>query len=63
MMTRILYVVLTLALIAIGSVQAQQVPPGFDYQGIAHDASGGVVAGQTVNLRLSIIDGATTASE
>ena len=63
MMTRILYVVLTLALIAIGSVQAQQVPQGFNYQGIARDANGGVVAGQTVNLRLSIIDGATTASE
>ena len=63
MITRILYAVLTLALITIGSVQAQQVPQGFNYQGIARDAGGNVVAGQTVSLRISLIDGGTNTPE
>ncbi len=41
---------------------AQGVPQAFNYQGIARDASGEVLAGQTMTVRASIIDGGSSTA-
>ena len=63
MIKRTLFAVLAFAVATAVSLQAQQVPQGFNYQGIARDAGGAVVAGQSVNIRLSIINGSTSTPE
>ena len=44
------------ALIITGSLMAQT-PQSFKYQAVARDASGNVVAGQTVGMQISILQG------
>ncbi len=63
MIMRRLLAVLALMLITAAGTNAQQVPQGFNYQGIVRDDAGGVAANQTVTLRLSVVDGATSNAE
>lgn len=56
---------MTIALMFVGTlgVAFAQAPQGFNYQGIARDAGGNAVADQSVTLRLSIVDGATSTDQ
>jgi hypothetical protein len=56
------FLTLNLMIFLIISVLAQHVapPPFFNYQAIAKDGSGNILANQTINLRLSILDSIPT---
>ncbi|MGE3801643.1 MAG: hypothetical protein AB7H80_11535 [Candidatus Kapaibacterium sp.] len=63
MIARRLLAFTAFTLLTVATASAQQIPQGFNYQGIARDDAGAVVASQTISLRLSIINGATSTAE
>ena len=58
-----LIAVVVFALVAVTGAWGQQVPQSFNYQGIARNATGAVVSSQSITLRISILNGATSAAE
>lgn len=58
----LILIALLLQLFNVTETAAQQVPQGINYQGIAKDAAGMVIANRTIGIRISIYSGSATGT-
>ena len=63
MRTKNLLAIAALMMAGVCGTALAQTPQGFNYQGIARDAGGTVLANQSLMIRLSIIDGTTSNAQ
>ena len=61
--TRKLLVAIALIIVGGFGIASAQAPQGFNYQGIARDAGGAVLADQNLTIRIGIIDGGTNTPQ